>query len=99
MQIMRFVSWTCMVQGPPVLHKVAARSPERVRGEVAQDVLQRRLRAVPKECIPGAAGQGGLALCAHNEVLALIPALWRHACPICMTPEGDIKITSQAGAI
>ena len=82
-----------------MLDYMAGRSPERVRGEVVQNVLQGRLRAVPKEGIPGAAGQGGLALCAHDEVLALIPALWRHACPICMTPEGNINVSSQAGAI
>ena len=80
-----------MLQGPPELVYMAARSPERVRGEVVQDVLQRGLRAVPKEGIPSAAGQGSLALGAHNEVLALIPALWRHTCPICMIPKGVIR--------
>ena len=74
-QNVRFASRTGMLQGLPVLDNVAARSPKCVRGEVVQDVLQRLLRPVPKESIPGAAGQGGLALCAHDDVLALIPAL------------------------
>ena len=93
----RIASRTRMLQGSPVLDEVA-RSPKCVRGEVVQDVLQRLLRSVPKESIPVAAGQGGLALCAHNDALALVPALWRHACPICMTPESYFKRSSQASA-
>ena len=76
-----------MLQGPPELAYMAARSPERVRGEVVQDVLQRGLRAVPKEGIPSAAGQGSLALGAHNEVQSANDTVHTHL-QLILDPKG-----------